>query len=214
MTQKAKTTGAVAVRKAGGADDRTPEQRVGLVRDYLDKLEAVQIQHATGAILIGLELLALKDQIGRGDFQRVFEEQIERPRFSLRSAQRYMQDAHRIRMRLLKSGHVSLAEVMDVAPSEMSIVRRKELTSLIGQAVKDNTLTGLRGALAQEKQRRLANPGDAAKAMADAHVQVWQEMMRRLTIEAIQRKSWKHLNEETRKIVRQHLQSALAEIPA
>jgi len=209
---------AVAVRGAKPDDNKTPEQRIDAVRGYLDKMEVVQLQHATGAILIGMELLALKDQLGRGDFMDVFVKQIERPRFSYRSAARYMQDAHRVRRKMIKDGGITLMGILNIAPSALPMARQKELQKVIAEAVGDRTLTGMRGALGSDSHapKQLTDgktPATGKQAEMQAHVSVWLDLCRKLTHEAVSRKTWKYLDDDERKIVRDNLKSALAEIP-
>lgn len=196
--------------------DRTPEDRIELVRGYLDKMEAIQLQHATGAILIGMELLALKEEVGHGAFTEIFEKQIERPRFSYRSAARYMQDAARIQKRIAKTGNTKLLHFLDVAPSDMSVAVRRELTEVIGNITDGRNLSDLRGALGARNPPQLtegAEKGSGEEAELAAHARCWQELCKRLTEAAVHRKTWKFLNADTRRIVREQVKLSLDNIP-
>lgn len=212
--QQAKPVTRGVPRKMTDAD-RTPEDRIELVRGYLDKMEAIQLQHATGAILIGMELLSLKEQVGHGSFVDIFEKQIERPRFSYRSAARYMQDAARIQKRIAKTGNAKLLHFLDVAPSDMSVSIRRELTDVIGNIADGRNLSDLRGALGTRAPAQLTDgsPASGKHAELDAHAKVWNDLCKRLTEAAVHRKTWKFLGDDTRKIVRETLKTALAEIP-
>ena len=218
MATKQKVTMAVVERSAKPADNKTPEQRVDAVRGYLDKMEVVQLQHATGAILIGMELLALKDQLGRGDFMDVFVKQIERQRFSYRSAARYMQDAHRVRRKMIKDGGITLMGILNIAPSALPMPRQRELQKIIAEAVGDRNLTGMRGALGADshapRQLTSGTPTTGKAAEMQAHASVWMDLCKKLTHEAVSRKTWKFLDVGERKIVRETIAAALAEIPA
>jgi hypothetical protein len=216
-TQMAKKqTVAVAVRGRGPDGERTPEQRIEIIGQYLQKMEVVQLQHATGAVLIGLELLALKDQLGHGEFKDVFEKQIERPRFSIRSAQRYMSDANRIRRKLIKGDAVSLAGILNISPSALPMAQQAKLQAIIADAVGNRSLSGLRGALGNDKPKQIADgkgPATGKEAELEAHAAVWNDLCKRLTDMAVHKKTWKFLNVDTRRIVREMIETALAEIP-
>lgn len=209
----AKKTTAVATRKAA-PEERTPEQRIDLIRGYLDRMEAVQLQFASGAILIGMELLALKENLPHGEFIGVFKERLERPRFSIRNAQQYMQDANRVRVKLLKQGHMNIAQVWDVPPSALTIAKRRELQGMIDQVVDGKSLHGLRGAMGTDKPRQLTARGPSgADAEREAHGRVWVDLCKRLTEAAVHRKTWKYLSADSRRIVREQVKLALDAIP-
>jgi hypothetical protein len=216
MEKKTKATTAVVVRGAQSQDHKTPEQRVEAVRGYLDKMEVVQLQHATGAILIGMELLALKDQLGHGSFSDVFEKQIARPRFSYRSASRYMCDANRVRRKMLKDGGITLMGVLNIAPSALPMARQRELQAVIAEAVGDRNLSGLRGALGSDAPKQITDGKSALTgqvAEREAHAKVWADLCRKITHEALGCKSWKWLAPDALKHARNCLQSAFEAMP-
>lgn len=220
MAQKKATKVTALVVSKGGRGispaEKTPEQIITTIRGFLDKMEVVQLQHATGAILIGLELLALKDQLGHGEFKEVFAQQIERPRFSYRSAARYMQDANRIRRKMAKDGGVTLMGILNIAPSALPIARQRELQGIISEAVGNRNLSALRGALGtdQPKQITAGQPAMTAKdAELQAHARIWMDLCRKITHEAVTAKTWKHLTPDARKVARNSLKTALESMP-
>lgn len=213
-TKKEKTT--AVVTRVQHPNGRSPEQSIELIRSCLDKLEVVQMQHTAGSIFIGLELLAIKDQLGRGEFMNVFHKQIERPRFAYRTATRYMADAHRVKQTMLKNGSVNLAGILNIAPSALPMERQRELQKIITQAVGDRTMTGLRGALGADQPRapkQLAADAPTGKeAEMKAHIEVWEELCQQFARE-LSRKTWRFLDPDVRKKARKVLELALSEIP-
>ncbi len=214
MAKNAKVTTALA--RVNKAPEKTPEQIITTIRGFLDKMEVVQLQHATGAILIGLELLALKDQLSHGEFKDVFAQQIERPRFAYRSAARYMQDANRIRRKMMKEGSMNMAAIMNIAPSALPMAEQRKLQGIISEAVGDRNLSALRGALGTDKPKQLTDGKPSLtgqEAVVQGHIKVWADLNRKITHEAVHAKTWKHLSEQERKAARNALRTAWETIP-
>ena len=209
MTKKAKTK-TMALVQVGTKDTQTPDERVTVIRGYLDRMEIMELQKAAGSILTGLELLALHDQVGRSAFKDLFEAQIKRDSFSYRSAARYMADATRVRRELLKGGAVNLAGILSVAPSALRLGDQMKLQKLITSAVGSKSLTALRG----EKQLTDGKaPATGKEAELEAHSRCWLDLCKRLTEAAVHRKTWKYLGDDSRRIVRDQVQLALDAIP-
>lgn len=124
---------------------RSVEERVVFVNGSLDKLEGVQNQFAAGCILIGMELLALKSELGHGNFKETFASKIERPRFAYRTAARFMKIAEVLRVKLAAGSSVRLGEVlaMALAPSAMADKDRDELLKRLSDAVQGKTMQQL-----------------------------------------------------------------------
>jgi hypothetical protein len=51
----------------------------------------------------------------------------------MRTAQKYMQAADKVRTKLLKAGNDVIATSWDVAPSAMTLAKRKSLTEALGE---------------------------------------------------------------------------------
>jgi hypothetical protein len=195
---------------------RTAEQRVDLIRKSLDQMENVQLTMASGAVMIGLELLALKSDLGYGEFGRVFAERIERPRFSSRTAHVYMQAADKVRVNLLRAGAEGIAEVFDVAPSAMSMANRNKLVSAVGSLLSGKTLSNLLLDL-DSKPKMLPTgrtPATGAAAEMEAHVALWSDLTKRLANEGVARKSWKFLEPDKITALRKLLTTVLNELPS
>lgn len=141
-------------------------ERVDFVIGALDQLENVQNQYAAGCILIGMELLALKNDLGHGQFIETFTEKIERPRFGYRTAARFMKVAEVLRVKLATGSSIKLGEAlsMALAPSAMSDSERKELLKRVGDAAQGKTMQQLMLDFAPQANRPALPPGDDDEA--------------------------------------------------
>jgi hypothetical protein len=198
------------------AQEMTPEARVNVIRGHLDSMENVQTVFAAGAVTIGLELIALKAQTNKGEFEEIFKERIERPRFQMRTAQKYMQAADRVRTKLLKAGNETIATSWDVAPSAMTLQKRKSLTEALGELLTGKTLSDL---LMGDRPVGGGGPGgkapsSGAEAEMQATEQVYKALRLQITREIITRKAWKMLPEDELQALRQVLETAVKELPA
>jgi len=207
----------VVKREAGGkVADMAPEARVNVIRGHLDSMENVQTVFAAGAVTIGLELIALKNQCAHGEFETLFSERIERPRFTMRTARKYMHAADRVRTKLLKSGNDVIATSWDVAPSAMTLAKRKSLTEALGELLTGKTLSDL---LMGDRPVGGGGPGGKAPASgADAElegvVQVYKALRIQIIKEIVTRRAWKMLPEDEIQVLRQTLETAVRELPA
>lgn len=192
----------VVLRPRAGAP--TPEQRIEKVRGYLDVMDALELQKSIGKVLIGEQLLNLKDELGHGSFKEAFVSRMERPSFSYRTAARAMQDANRVRKLLLKSGNVSLIEIFNLPPSQLTLTQRKSLGTLVEQAMG----TGAPKQLTDGK-----SPASGKAAELQAHEAVWDDLCKRIVLAAVHHKTWKFLDAGKRKQVRDTFKSALETIP-
>jgi len=191
------------------------EARIDVIRGWVDSLEAVQFQFATGAVLVGMELLALKQEVGRGEFMKIFAERIERPRFSYRTSAKYMQAAESVRVKMLKSGVKNLAEIWDVAPSALSMERRRELQNAVGSVLNGATLSQL--LLGKGSKGGAGASGKvptSAEAMMAAQKEIYAALAARIVADVVEKKTWKMLDPEDVAKVRQALESALDALPA
>jgi hypothetical protein len=204
-------------REAGGkVADMAPEARVNVIRGHLDSMENVQTVFAAGAVTIGLELIALKNQCAHGEFETLFAERIERPRFTMRTARKYMHAADRVRTKLLKSGNDVIATSWDVAPSAMTLAKRKSLTEALGELLTGKTLSDL---LMGDRVVGGGGPGgrapsSGAEAEMQATEQVYKALRLQITREIITRKAWRMLPADELQHLRQVLETAVRELPA
>jgi len=193
------------------------EERITVIRGHLDNMENVQTIFAAGAVVIGMELLALKQQVPYGDFDSLFREKIERPRFTRRTAAKYMQAAERVRVKLLRGGNETIADSWNVAPSAMSLAKRRDLNGLLGEVLNGKTLSDL---LMGDRPAGGggAGGGDAPRSGADAVKQAAAEVLAdlcaRISRELVQRRTWTQVDPADVEKVRTVLKAAMDELPA
>ena len=195
------------------AHKHTSDERVDIIRKGLDSMEAVQLTMATGAALIGMEMLALKKELGTGEFANVFAERIERPRFGIRTAQRYMNVAESARVNLLRAGYADLGDVFDMPPSDMPMDKRQMLSKALGDMLGGKTLSNL--LMGEKEVRQLPAPKatTTAAAMEEMHQQTWKKICDDLARYGLDKKTWKHLDKDQVGQVRQCLTAVLGEMP-
>ncbi len=215
VTAAPQTKGGKAVVKFNTPKNLTPEVRIDLIRQGLDKMEAVQLTFASGAVFIGMELIALREQVPHGQFQRIFQERIERPRFGYRTAMQYVRAAERVRTKILKSGELDLSDLWNVAPSDLPLARRRELQEAVGELVNGRSLSQLLLDLERPVHKALAagTPTTGAEAEMQARRELWRDILARLQKEAVTRKSWKLLPEDDIDAIRQVCADVVASLP-
>ena len=209
-----------AVAKRGGKQlptkEMTPEARVDVIRGHLDSMESVQTVFAAGAVTIGLELLALKSQTPRGEFETIFDERIARPRFTMRTARKYMQAADRVRTKLLRSGSEVIAGSWDIAPSSMTIAKRNSLHEALGELLTGKSLSDLlMGDHAVGGGGKGGSTPATGKAAEEAAVvESYEALCRQIVREVITSKRWQKLDPEALGHLRNALRSATDQIEA
>jgi hypothetical protein len=207
--------GGKAVMKFNRPKEMTADARIDLIRHSIDRMEAVQLTFASGAVFIGMELLALREQIPHGDFQRIFVERIARPRFSYRTAAQYIRAAERVRTKILQAGELDLSDLWNVAPSDLPLSRRKELQDAVGELVNGRSLSQLLLDLEMVRPKQIAagTPATGAEAELQARREVWKSILAGLQKEAVQRRSWKLLPPEDVEAIRSICQDVLDTLP-
>jgi hypothetical protein len=209
-----------AVAKRAGKQiptkEMTPEARVDVIRGHLDSMESVQTVFAAGAVTIGLELLSLKSQTPRGEFETIFEERIARPRFTMRTARKYMQAADRVRTKLLRSGSEVIAGSWDIAPSSMTIAKRNSLHEAIGEMLTGKSLSDL---LMGDRAvggggKGGSEPATGKAAEEAAIVESYEALCRQIVREIITGKRWQKLDPDALGHLRTALRSASEQIEA
>lgn len=207
--------GALVKRSKLPVAEITVEERIKVIRNNLDMMENVQLAFAAGAVQIGMEVLALKAQTPYGQFETLFHEQLERPRFTWRTAQKYMRAAEQVRVKLLKSGSQEIAESFDVPPSAMTLAKRRKLQDVLSEVLNGKTLSDL---LMGDRQVTGGGPGGrapstGAEAQLEAHVQIYQALRKQITREILVSKNWKHLPAREIADLRTVLEQAANELP-
>jgi hypothetical protein len=207
--------GGKAVMKFNRPKEMTPEERIDLIRHSIDRMEAVQLTFASGAVFIGMEMIALREQLPHGEFQRIFTERIARPRFSYRTAAQYIRAAERVRTKILQAGELDLSDLWNVAPSDLPLARRKELQEAVGELVNGRSLSQLLLDLEMVKPKQIAagTPATGAEAELQARREVWKSILAGLQKEAVQRRSWKLLPPEDVEAIRSICQDVINTLP-
>jgi len=194
--------------------EMTPDARVNVIRSHLDKMENVQTIFAGGAVIIGMELIALKSQVNHGEFETIFKERIERPRFTYRTARKYMLAADLARTSMLKSGNDVIASSWDVAPSAMSIQKRRSLTEALGGLLNGKTLSDLlMGDRPTGGGGNGPAPRNGAKAEMQAVVETYKALRTQLARQILSHKHWRMLPADELASLRHALETALEELP-
>jgi hypothetical protein len=196
--------------------EMTPEERVDVIRGHLDSMESVQTVFAAGAVTIGLELLALRAQTQHGVFEQIFEERIARPRFTYRTARKYMQAAERVRTKLLRSGCDVIAGSWDIAPSSMTLQRRKSLHDALGEVLTGKSLSDL---LMGDREvggggKGGSVPSTGKEAEQEAIRQSYEALAKQITREIVSQSRWKRLSTDELDHLRLALSTALDSINA
>jgi hypothetical protein len=211
--------GGVAVAKRGATlpvKDVSVDERVHIVRNMLDTMENVQTAFAAGAVQVGMELLALKEQSPYGEFDKIFQDQIERPRFSRRTAAKYMQVAEQVRIKLLKSDQYrnQIADSWNVPPSAMTLSKRRELQTILGEILNGKTMSDL---LMGERVIGGGGKGGSApttgkEAEQEAIRQSYEALAKQITREIVSQSRWKRLSTDELDHLRLALTTALDSI--
>jgi hypothetical protein len=196
--------------------EMTAEARVDVIRGHLDSMESVQTVFAAGAVTIGLELLSLKSQTPRGEFETIFEERIARPRFTMRTARKYMQAADSVRTKLLRAGSDVIAGSWDIAPSAMTIAKRNSLHEALGDLLSGKSLSDLlmgdRVVGGGGKGGSTPTTGKAAEEAAI--VESYEALCKQIVREIITGKRWQKLDPDALGHLRNALRSATEQIEA
>lgn len=200
-----------------------PTDRVCFIVAALDKLEAVQNQYAAGCVIIGMELCALKKELGYGKFEKTFAEKIERPRFGNRTARRFMKVAEMLRVKLATGASVKLGEVlsMALAPSAMREEERLELSERVALACSGRTMQQLMLDF-QDRPKALSAPVEAVSAEERKkkdfefyhkhYTDGWTEILGHLA-KLSSKHSWNYLRDDKIKEIRQCLNGVLTLMP-
>lgn len=79
------------------------DDRIAVIQKCQNNILGALSQFAAWVVLCGMELNALQKEVGHGKWEEFFEKNLERPKFSIRTAQRYMQVADECKNRVLKN---------------------------------------------------------------------------------------------------------------
>lgn len=104
---------------------------------------AAAAQMAVAAAKAGLELKALKKDLGHGNWEDYFGAHLAKHGLSDRTAQRYMALADGLKGKALKNDTVAVLALLDVAPSQLKKADQVKLTKVMAKAADGATLTEL-----------------------------------------------------------------------
>ncbi len=106
-------------------------------------INASAAQMAVATALAGLELKALKKELGHGNWEDYFADHLARHGLSDRTARRYMALADGLKNKALKSDTVAVLELLDTAPSELKPAEQAKLTKAVAKVIDGATLSEL-----------------------------------------------------------------------
>lgn len=106
-------------------------------------INASAAQMAVAAIKAGLELKALKKELGHSAWVEYFETHLATHGMTLRTAQRYMAVADGLKNKALKNDTGSFLALLDKAPSELKPADQEKLTKAVAKVTDGATLSEL-----------------------------------------------------------------------
>lgn len=118
------------------------DQRIATVLQYHHMAGNAAAQMAVAAAICGLELKAIKKELGHGKWDDWFEENLGEA-ISLRTAQRYMALADGIKDKALKNDTVSFLPLLESAPSKLDDSQRARLAKSVAKVTDGATLAEL-----------------------------------------------------------------------
>jgi len=128
---------------------------------------------------------------------------------------RVMKAADLVRTKLLKSGNDVVASSWDVAPSAMSIQKRRSLTEALGGLLNGKTLSDLlMGDRPTGGGGNGTAPRNGAEAEMQAVVETYKALRTQLVRQILSHKHWRMLPADELASLRHALETALEELPA
>lgn len=105
--------------------------------------QASAAQMAVAAAKCGLELAALKKEIGHGGWEEFFAKHFAKHGLQLRTAQKYMALAEGLKGKALKNEARSYLPLLECAPSELKKADQEKLTKAVAKMTDGATLSEL-----------------------------------------------------------------------
>jgi len=119
------------------------EKRVAAALHFHEMASTSAAQMAIAAAKCGLELKAIKKDLGHGAFEQWFGAHLDRDGFRLRTAQKYMALADGLKGKVIKNAPGAFLELLDSAPSKLSEQQQRSLTKAVSKMTDGATLTEL-----------------------------------------------------------------------
>lgn len=198
------------------------DRRVATVVQYHQMAGNAAAQMAVAAAICGMELKAIKKELGHGLWDEWFAANLEGEGLSLRTAQRYMALADGIKDKALKNDTVSFLSLLDAAPSKLSDTQRERLSKSVAKATDGATLAelyqvhgivkkpqggGSKGGGGGRKPKTEEN----AEVLAEGRRQQTEQLIKSLT-EALTDSIWNAATKENRKKLHGLLVDAAAQV--
>jgi|GEM_PF-5026903 len=171
-------------------------------------------QMAVAAAKCGLELKAIKKELGTGNWVPWFEAHLEKAGLTLRTGQRYMALADGLKGKALRNDNVSFLALLDSAPSKLSQAEQKTLTKEVSKITDGKALSelyqdfgiskkpqgaGAKGGKAKEKDDDTSESTEDAGEVAAAGNEAQTQQLIDLLTEGLADKWWNVCNTATRK---------------
>ncbi len=126
------------------------DDRVASIHRCQNNILGALSQFAAWVVLCGMELNALKKEVGHGNWMQFFEEKLERPKFSLRTADVYMKVGDECKSRLLKnwtkssnSQNSANLDFLSTSPTALLPAQLEQLTTEIQKITDGRTMQEL-----------------------------------------------------------------------
>ncbi len=119
------------------------ETRIDALLRYHQTVMSAAAQMAVAAAKCGLEMKAIKKELGHGNWEPWFEANLASRGFSLRTGQRYMALADGLKGKLLKNDTGAVFELLDSAPSALTVKQQQTLTKAVSKAADGKTVSEL-----------------------------------------------------------------------
>jgi len=192
MTKRKAETAVVIAPAVAQAVDRIKALQDGIV----DSMQGF----AQGIVLCGLELTALKKQVGHGKWLGFFEDNLEGERFSYRTSARYMAVAKAAKAKFAKLGNFDETRLL-AAPSEMQEADLDAIRAAIADMTDATSWQQIMldlGLVRQEKPRGGYHPGDGdatREAEEMTYRALWPKMVDHLWDHAVKQKTYAYLTQ-------------------
>ena len=119
------------------------EKRLASALHFHQLANASAAQMAVAAAKAGMELKAIKKDVGHGGWEEYFNLHLGKHGMNLRTAQRYMALADGLKGKALKNDSGTFLELLETAPSELKPADQEKLTKAVSKMTDGATLTEL-----------------------------------------------------------------------
>jgi len=144
------------------------EQRVAAALKLHGDAQTSAAQMALAAVKCGLELIAIKKEVGHGNWDAFFAKHFAGHGLSDRTGRRYMALGSGIKGKVLKSATVADLKLLDSAPSSLSAKEQATLTKVVAKITDGKAMSELYQdyGIAKKPQGSGAKGGDTRRPEA------------------------------------------------